>query len=79
MGLVEVGVGLLPAGGGTKEFALRISDSFFEGDVKIPTLIDHFKSIATAAVATSAHQAFDLHYLNVMIYLYYKLRQRKKL
>ena len=64
IGLVEVGVGLLPAGGGTKEFALRISDSFFEGDVKIPTLIDHFKSIATAAVATSAHQAFDLHYLN---------------
>ena len=64
IGLVEVGVGLLPAGGGTKEFALRASESFFDGDVKIPTLIDYFKTIATATVATSAHHAFDLHYLN---------------
>lgn len=63
IGLVEVGVGLLPGGGGTKEFALRASDAFFEGDVKIPTLISHFKNIATAAVATSATEAFDLHYL----------------
>jgi 3-hydroxyacyl-CoA dehydrogenase len=59
MGLVEVGVGILPAGAGTKEFAVRISDSFTEGDVQIPTLIEHFKTIATAAVATSAHEAFN--------------------
>ena len=63
VGLVEVGVGLLPGGGGTKELALRASDGFYEGDVKIPMLIDHFKSIATAAVSTSAAEAFDLHYL----------------
>lgn len=63
IGLVEVGVGLLPGGGGTKEFALRVSDGFYEGDVKIPMLIDHFKSIATAAVSTSADEAFDMHYL----------------
>ena len=63
IGLVEVGVGLIPGGGGTKEFALRASDAFFEGDVKIPTLISHFKNIATAAVATSATEAFNLHYL----------------
>ena len=63
MGLVEVGVGLLPGGGGTKELALRASDGFYEGDVKIPMLIDHFKSIATAAVSTSASEAYDLHYL----------------
>ena len=63
IGLVEVGVGLIPGGGGTKEFALRVSDGFFEGDVKMPMLIDHFKSIATAAVSTSASEAFDLHYL----------------
>jgi 3-hydroxyacyl-CoA dehydrogenase len=59
MGLVEVGVGILPAGGGTKEFAVRASDSFFEGDVQIPTIIERFKTIATAAVATSAHEAFN--------------------
>ena len=62
IGLVEVGVGLLPGGGGTKELALRASDGFYEGDVKIPMLIDHFKSIATAAVSTSASEAYDLHY-----------------
>ena len=63
IGLVEVGVGLLPGGGGTKEFALRASDDFFEGDVQSPTLINYFKSIATAAVSTSAAEAFDLKYL----------------
>lgn len=63
IGLVEVGVGLIPGGGGSKEFALRVSDGFYEGDVQMPMLIDHFKSIATASVSTSASEAFDLHYL----------------
>ena len=63
IGLVEVGVGLLPGGGGTKEFALRASDDFFEGDVQHPTLINYFKSIATAAVSTSAYEAYNLGYL----------------
>ncbi len=64
IGLVEVGVGLIPGGGGTKEFALRASDSFVEGDVQIPTLIEKFKTLAMASVATSAHEAFNLGYLN---------------
>ncbi len=64
IGLVEVGVGLIPGGGGTKEMALRASDSFFPGDVQIPTLIEHFKPIATATVATSAHQAFEHNLLS---------------
>jgi 3-hydroxyacyl-CoA dehydrogenase len=63
IGLVEVGVGLLPGGSGTKEFALRASDAFFEGDVQIPTLIEKFKTIAMATVATSAHEAFKHGYL----------------
>lgn len=63
IGLVEVGVGLIPGAGGTKEFALRASDAFFEGDVETPTLIEHFKTVATAAVSTSADQAFDLKFL----------------
>ena len=63
IGLVEVGVGLLPGGGGTKEMALRASDKFFEGDVQIPTLIDHFKPIATAEVATSAWEAYEKNLL----------------
>jgi 3-hydroxyacyl-CoA dehydrogenase len=62
VGLVEVGVGLIPGGGGTKEFALRASDTFHEGDVQINILIERFKSIAQAAVATSAHEAFNLGY-----------------
>lgn len=63
IGLVEVGVGLLPGGGGTKEMALRASDKFFEGDVQMPTLIEHFRTIATAAVSTSAWEAYDHGYL----------------
>jgi len=63
IGLVEVGVGLIPGGSGTKEFALRASDSFFEGDVQIPTLIDRFRNIAMASVGTSAAQAYNYGYL----------------
>jgi 3-hydroxyacyl-CoA dehydrogenase len=59
IGLVEVGVGLLPGGGGTKEFALRASDAFFEGDVQIPTLIERFKTIALANVATSGYEGYN--------------------
>jgi 3-hydroxyacyl-CoA dehydrogenase len=61
-GLVEVGVGILPAGGGTKEFAVRASDTFREGDVQINVLIERFQTIATAKVATSAHEAFTFGY-----------------
>ena len=63
VGLVEVGVGLIPGGGGTKEFAVRASDTFHEGDVQINILIERFKTIAQAQVATSAHEAFNLGYL----------------
>lgn len=63
IGLVEVGVGLIPGGGGTKEFAIRASDQFFEGDVQIPTVIEKLKTIATASVATSAYEAFNHGYL----------------
>jgi 3-hydroxyacyl-CoA dehydrogenase len=63
MGLVEFGVGLIPGGGGTKEFAVRISDSFFEGDLELATLKNKFLTIGQAKVSTSAHEAFDLGYL----------------
>ena len=43
--------------------AMRASDSFNSGDVKMPSLIDHFKSIAMGSVSMSAHEAYDLHYL----------------
>lgn len=59
IGLVEVGVGLIPAGGGTKELALRTSDSFKNGDPMIQSLQDNFLNIAMAKVATSAAEAFD--------------------
>jgi len=64
IGLVEVGVGLIPGGAGTKEFAVRASDEFKEGEVQIPTLIERFKTIAMASVATSAHEAYGYGYLN---------------
>ena len=59
-GLVELGVGLIPGGGGTKEFVLRASDEMHEDEPETITLKNRFLTIATAKVATSAHEAFDL-------------------
>jgi len=63
IGLVEVGVGLIPAGGGTKEMVLRTSDSLVKGDVDINRYTKAFMTIATAKVATSAYEAFELGFL----------------
>ena len=59
IGLVEVGAGLIPAGGGTKELALRASEKYFKGDIEIPTLQEMSLNIAMAKVATSAREAFE--------------------
>jgi 3-hydroxyacyl-CoA dehydrogenase len=59
-GLVEVGIGVIPGGGGTKEFVLRASDELHSGEVDTNTLQNRFLTIATAKVATSAHEAYDL-------------------
>ena len=64
IGLVEVGVGLIPAGGGTKEFALRAADSFGPSDTMIPKISERFTNIATAKVATSAHDGFSVGVLD---------------
>jgi 3-hydroxyacyl-CoA dehydrogenase len=63
IGLVELGVGVIPGGGGTKEMALRISDRLQSGEVPYAPLQKAFMNIATAKVATSAYEAFDLDYL----------------
>jgi 3-hydroxyacyl-CoA dehydrogenase len=63
MGLVEVGVGLIPAGGGTKEMALRMGDARRAGDVELNRLQEAFMNIATARVSTSAHEAREMNYL----------------
>jgi 3-hydroxyacyl-CoA dehydrogenase len=60
VGLVELGVGLIPGGGGTKEFVLRASDEMHEDEPETITLKNRFLTIATAKVATSAHEAFGL-------------------
>ena len=63
IGLVEFGVGLIPAGGGTKELVLRTSDSLVKGDVDINRYMESFLTIAMAKVATSAHEAYGLGFL----------------
>ncbi|MFN5761039.1 MAG: enoyl-CoA hydratase/isomerase family protein, partial [Sphingobacteriales bacterium] len=60
IGLVELGVGLIPGGGGTKEFVLRASDEMHEDEPETITLKNRFLTIATAKVATSAQEAFQL-------------------
>ncbi len=63
IGLVEVGVGLIPGGGGTKELTKRVSDSFETGDVELNALQNAFMNIATAKVATSAEEARGMNIL----------------
>ena len=76
-GLVEVGVGLLPGGGGCKEMLLRAVDGAaaarggkVSGDVlagsieMLEAMKRAFETIATAKVATSAHEARGLGFLN---------------
>lgn len=60
IGLVEFGVGVIPGGGGTKEFAVRLSDSLHEGDVELNIFREKFLTIGQAKVSTSAYEAFDL-------------------
>ena len=76
MGLVEVGVGLLPGGGGCKEMLLRAVDSAaasrskasgeaLAGSVEMMEAMKKaFETIATAKVATSAHEAREFGFLN---------------
>lgn len=61
-GLVELGVGVIPGGGGTKEFVLRASDELQNGEPENIPLQNRFMTIATAKVATAAYEAFDLGY-----------------
>jgi 3-hydroxyacyl-CoA dehydrogenase len=71
MGLVEVGVGLLPGAGGCKEMLLRAVDSAEsirpggrgESVELMEAMKKTFETIATAKVATSAHEARDLGFL----------------
>lgn len=63
MGLVEFGVGVIPGGGGTKEFAKRLSEELSEGDIRINKMRERFLTIGQAKVATSAEEAFELGYL----------------
>jgi 3-hydroxyacyl-CoA dehydrogenase len=63
IGLVEVGVGLIPGGGGTKELTKRVSDGIETGDVVLNALQNAFMNIATAKVATSAEEARGMNIL----------------
>ncbi|MGF1922934.1 MAG: 3-hydroxyacyl-CoA dehydrogenase NAD-binding domain-containing protein [Bacteroidia bacterium] len=63
MGLVEFGVGVIPGGGGSKEFALRASDEYKADQIVQNTMKERFLTIGMAKVSTSAVEAFELGYL----------------
>ena len=68
IGLVEAGVGLLPAGGGSKELALRAAEEVRRGAVgsqidALPFIRNYFQTVAMATVAKSAIEAKELGFL----------------
>ena len=63
IGLPEVGVGIIPSGGGTKEMTKRISDNYKEGDVEMNVFQEIFMNIGMGKVATSAVEAMDMKIL----------------
>lgn len=63
MGLVEFGVGVIPGGGGTKEFALKASKEFTKGQITQNVLREKMMTIAQAKVSTSAVEAVELGYI----------------
>ncbi len=63
MGLGEINAGLIPFGGGTKEFILRLSDEIAEGDIEVNNFRRRFLTIAQAKISASAYEAFELGYL----------------
>lgn len=83
IGLVEVGVGVIPGGGGTKEMALRVSDRLEAGDTELNALQNSFMNLATAKVSTSGHEAFDMGILQhgdqISINKTYQLADAKRL
>jgi 3-hydroxyacyl-CoA dehydrogenase len=64
MGMVEIGVGLLPAGGGTKEMCLRAAAlaKRFDTDVS-PFIFKNFKQLGLAKVSMGAAELFDMGYM----------------
>lgn len=65
MGLVEVGVGLIPGAGGTKEFMIRSVEGLgkMNNGEMIPYIRKGFETIAMAKVSTSGHDAMKLGYM----------------
>jgi len=65
IGLVEVGIGVIPAGGGTKEMAMRASDAWAKTPDADPIafLKKTFETIGTGKVAASAQEARELGFL----------------
>ena len=67
MGLVEIGAGLIPAGGGTKETTLRVSSEYSKGDPEFNKLMESFMTIASAKVSTSALEAQEMGFFKKTI------------
>ncbi len=63
IGLVEIGVGVLPAGGGCKEMAYRAYKNNTDGDL-FALIAKYFEQIGLASVSNSGENAKQMHYLD---------------
>ena len=63
LGLVEVGVGLIPAGGGVKELVMRAVEGALPDEDLFPRIKKVSEAVATAKVSTSAFEAREIGFL----------------
>ena len=64
MGLVEIGVGLMPAGGGTKDMAIRAIQLAEENGAEVmPFLVNNFQTLAMAKVSSSAAELYGMGFM----------------
>ena len=63
IGMVEVGVGLIPGGGGCKEMVVRAQENLAPDEDPFARLRQYFEQIGFAKVSMSAEEARKFHYL----------------
>lgn len=60
IGFIEFNIGIIPAGGGSKEFTKRIAESFQNNEIETKKLLEAYHIITLSKITNSAYEAYDL-------------------